>query len=63
MRVAEYKQIGVKTEQFPTTVIAEYYKNGELITESYESSKTVMTPIYGTVYRDATPEELAQMQQ
>ena len=62
MRIAEYKQIGTKTEQYVVTIPAKYDEEGNLISEEHEETRTREVPVMGVVYRDMTPEEIAEME-
>ena len=60
MRIAEYKQIGTKEETRTRIIPATYDDEGNLLTEETTEEYTVEIPIMGMVYRDATPEEIAE---
>ena len=60
MRVAEYKQIGTRTEEYTVTIPAEYDDEGKLITEEHEETRIREVPVMGMVYRDMTPEEIVE---
>jgi len=60
MKVSEYKQTGIRTESYTVTVPAEYDDEGKLITEEHEETRTREVPVMGMVYRDMTPEEIAE---
>ena len=60
MRIAEYKQIDTKTEEYTVTIPAEYDNEGKLITEEHEETRTREVPVMGMVYRDMTPEEISE---
>lgn len=60
LKVAEYKQTGTRTESYTVTIPAEYDDEGKLITEEYEETRTREVPVMGMVYRDMTPEEIAE---
>lgn len=62
MRIAEYKKIGIKTEEYKIIVPAEYDDEGKLITEEHEETRTREVPVMGMVYRDMTPEEIAELE-
>lgn len=62
MRIAEYKKIGIKTEEYKIIVPAEYDDEGKLITEEHEETRTREVPVMGMVYRDMTAEEIAEME-
>lgn len=62
MIVAEYKQIDTRTESYTITIPAEYDDEGKLITEEHEETRTREVPVMGMVYRDMTPEEIAEME-
>lgn len=62
MRVAEYKQTGTKTEEYTVNIPPEYDDEGNLISEEHEETRTREVPVMGMVYRDMTPEEIAEME-
>ena len=62
MRIAEYKQISTRIEQRVIHHEAEYDENGNIITEAWDETVEVQVPVMGMVYRDATPEEIAEME-
>ena len=62
MRVAEYKQTGRRTETYTVTIPAEYDDEGNLVSEEHEETRTREVPVMGMVYRDMTPEEIAELE-
>ena len=60
MRITEYKQVDTKTEEYTVTIPAEYDNEGKLITEEHGETRTREIPVMGKVYRDMTPEEIAE---
>lgn len=62
MRKAEYKQTGIRTESYTVTIPAEYDNEGKLITEEHKEIRTREVPVMGMVYRDMTPEEIAELE-
>ena len=60
MRIAEYKQVDTKTEEYTVTIPAEYDNEGKLITEEHEETRTREVPVMGMVYRDMTSEEISE---
>lgn len=60
MKIAEYKQTGTRTEEYKVIVPAEYDEEGNIISEEHEENRTREVPIMGMVYRDMTPEEIAE---
>lgn len=60
MRVAEYKQIDTYTEPYTVIIPAVYDDDGKLITEEHEETRIREVPVMGMVYRDMTPEEIAE---
>ena len=61
-RTGEYKQTGTRTEEYTVTIPAEYDNEGKLITEEHEETRTREVPVMGMVYRDMTPEEIAELE-
>ena len=61
-RIGEYKQTGTRTEEYKVTIQAEYDDEGNLISEEHEETRTREIPVMGMVYRDMTPEEIAEME-
>lgn len=62
MRVAEYKQISTRIEQRVIHHDAEQAEDGTIIKDAWCETVDVMVPIMGMVYRDATQEEIAEME-
>lgn len=62
MRIAEYKKIGIKTEEYKIIVPAEYDEKGNITSIEHEKTRTKEVPVMGLVYRDMTPEEIAEME-
>lgn len=62
MKTAEYKQTGTRTEEYTVTIPAEYDDEGMVITEEHEETRTREVPVMGLVYRDMTPEEIAEIE-
>lgn len=60
MRIAEYKQIDTKTEEYTVTIPTEYDEEGKLITEEHEETRIREVPVMGMVYRDMTLEEISE---
>lgn len=63
MRVAEYKKIDERIEEYTVTIPAEYDDVGNITVEEHEETRTRTVPIMGMVYRDMTDEESAEMQE
>ena len=61
LKVAEYKQTGIRTESYTVTIPAEYDEEGNIISEEHEETRTREVPVMGMVYRDMTPEEIAEL--
>lgn len=59
MRIAEYKQIDERIEIIRHE--ATYDEDGNILAEAYDEEKHI--PIMGMVYRDMTPEEIAELPQ
>ena len=62
MRIAEYKKISTRTEQRVVHHEAEYDDDGNTTAEAWDETVEVQVPVMGVVYRDATPEEIAEME-
>ena len=62
MKVSEYKQTGIRTESYTVTIPSEYDEEGNLISEDHEETRTREVPVMGMVYRDMTPEEVAELE-
>ena len=60
MRIAEYKQVDTKTEEYTVTIPAEYDDEGNIISEEHEETRTREVPVMGMIYRDMTAEEIAE---
>ena len=61
MRIAEYKQIDERTEEYTITIPAEYDEEGNVTVEEHEEIRTRTVPVMGIVYRNMTEEEIAEM--
>lgn len=61
-RTGKYKLTGTKTEEYKVTVPAEYDEENNLISEEHEETRTREIPVMGMIYRDMTPEEIAEME-
>ena len=62
MRIAEYKQISTRIEQRVIHHKTEYDEDGNSINEAWDETVEMEVPVMGMVYRDATPEEIAEME-
>lgn len=62
MRYGEYKQVSTRTEHRAIHHEAEYDDDGNIIAEAWDETVEVEVPVMGMVYRDATPEETAEME-
>ena len=62
MRVAEYKIISYNAEQRVIYHDAEHAEDGTIIKDAWCETVDVMVPIMGMEYRDATPEEIEEME-
>lgn len=58
MRICELKQIDTETVT-NTIMVDDYDEDGNLVGQ-HEETVTREVPVMGAVYRDATPEEVAQ---
>lgn len=61
MRVAEYKQISTRIEQRVIHHDAEH-DDGNIIAEAFDETVEVEVPVMGIVYRDATTEEIEEIE-
>ena len=61
MRTAEYKQIGTKIIDEKITIPAQHDEKGNIIVEEHAETIQKEVPVMGMVYRDATPEEEAEI--
>ena len=57
MKIAEYKQIDTKIEEYTVVIPPEYDEEGNVIIEEHNEIRAREVPIMGVVYRDMTPEE------
>lgn len=62
MRYGEYKQVSTRTEHRAIHHEAEYDDDGNIIAEAWDETVEVEVPVMGMAYRDATPEEIAEME-
>lgn len=63
MRIAEYKQIATETYEENILIPAEYDDEGNEIAPERTETVVKERPIMGLVYRDMTPEEIAQAEE
>jgi hypothetical protein len=63
MTIAEYKKIDVETETKIIHHEAELDENGNVVQEAYDEEINVEVPVMGMVYREATAEEIAEIEQ
>lgn len=57
MKIAEYKQIDERIEEYPVIIPAKYDEQGTLLSEEHEEIRTRTVPVMGMAYRDMTEEE------
>lgn len=62
MRIAEYRQISTRTEHRAIHHDAEHDDDGNITAEAWDETVEVEVPVMGMVYRDATPEEIAEFE-
>ena len=62
MKIAEYKQVATRAEQRIIHHDATYDDSGIITTEAWDETVEVEVPVMGMVYRDATPEEIAEFE-
>lgn len=62
MRVAEFKQIHTHTEQRVVHHDAEFDDTGNMTADAWDETVEVEIPVMGMVYRDATPEEVDDLE-
>ena len=60
MRIAEYKKIATRTEQRFVHHDALWDDNGNIVADEWDETVDVQVPVIGMVYRDATPDEIAE---
>lgn len=62
MRIAKYKQVDTKIVEEPIIIPAQYDEEGNAIIEKHVEIVKKEVPVMGMVYRDATTEEIAEME-
>ena len=62
MRIAEYKQVSTCTEQRVIHHDALWDDNGNIVAGEWGETVEVQVPVMGMVYRDATPDEVAEVE-
>lgn len=62
MRYGVYKQVSTRTEHRSVHHEAEYDDDGNITAEAWDETVEVQVPVMGMAYRDATPEEIAEME-
>ena len=62
MRIAEYMRVGFHKKQRILHHNAKFDDDGNIIAEAFDETVDVEVPVMGMVYRDATPEEIAEIE-
>lgn len=62
MKIGEYKQVSTKTVQRVVDHAAVYGDDGNIIANAWSETVDVEVPVMGMVYRDATQEEIEEME-
>lgn len=62
MRINELVKVGERTEQRVIHHDAIWDDNGNIVADEWDETVEVQVPVMGVVYRDATPEEIAEME-
>ena len=62
VKIAEYKQIDTKIEEYTVVIPPEYDEEGNVIIEEHNEIRAREVPVMGVVDRDRTPEEEAEYQ-
>ena len=62
MKINDLVKIGERTEQRVIHHDELWDDNGNIIANAWDEIIEVQVPVMGTVYRDATPEEVAEME-
>lgn len=62
MKINDLVKIGERTEQRVIHHDAEYAEDGSVTREAWDEVINVQAPVMGVVYRDATPEEIAEFE-
>lgn len=62
MRINELVKVGERTEQRVIHHDELWDDNGNIIANAWDEIIEVQVPVMDTVYRDATPEEIAEME-
>ena len=60
MRIAEYRKVSMRTEQRVIHHDAIWDDNGNIVANAWDETVEVQVPVMGMVYRDATPDEIAE---
>lgn len=62
MEIADYKQVSTRTEQRIIHHDELWDDNGNIVANAWDETIEVQVPVMDTVYRDATPEEEAELE-
>ena len=62
MRIAEYKQISTRLINRIIHHDALWDDNGNIVANAWDEVVEVQVPVMGTVYRDASPDEIDEME-
>ena len=62
MKIAEFKQVSTRTERRMIHHDALWDDNGNVVANAWDETVEVQFPVMGTVYRDASPDEVSEME-
>lgn len=62
MKINELVKVGERTEQRVIHHDAIWDDNGNIVANAWDETVEVQVPVMGIVYRDATPEEIAEFE-
>ena len=62
VKIAEFRQVTTRTDRRLIHHDALWDDNGNIVANAWDETVEVQVPVMGMVYRDATPEEIAEFE-
>ena len=62
MKIAEFRQVTTRTDRRLIHHDALWDDNGNIVANAWDETVEVQVPVMGTVYRDASPDEMDEME-
>lgn len=62
MKIAEFRQVTTRTDRRLIHHDVLWDDNGNIVANAWDETVEVQVPVMGTVYRDASPDEIDEME-